>query len=285
MKPPFAYYGGKVGLAPRIVEMMPAHRVYIEPFFGSGAVLFAKPPARIEIGNDLDLNVWTFFQVLRTRPEDLEMACRLTPYHREEFQNAELDGEMDDLERARRFWVRVNQSFAKTAGRQTGFSLTTARTQSTAASVWSRMGRFAQVAERLQRVCWERCDAAELITRMATAPDVVVYLDPPYLADTRRGRDRQRPADYLSDMGEPVDHIRLAAAAKATPATVILSGYPSDLYEDLYEDWWYTDVAVTVHSSNSATRERGKRTERIWMNRPPGAGLFAMASSVERGAD
>lgn len=42
-KPPFSYFGGKIGMAQRIVDVMPPHRVYLEPFFGSGAVLFAKP--------------------------------------------------------------------------------------------------------------------------------------------------------------------------------------------------------------------------------------------------
>lgn len=267
MRPPFAYYGGKVGMADQIVALLPPHRVYIEPFFGSGAVMFAKPPAAIEIGNDIDLNVWTFFEVLRTRPDELEVACRLTPYHRHEFATAALDEDLEDLERARRFWVRVNQSFGKTAGRQTGFSVTVARTQSTAASAWSRIGRFAAVVERMQRVTWERCDAADLIGRMATAEDTVVYLDPPYLGETRRGRDRQRPADYLHDMGDPDSHIRLAEAARATPATVLLSGYPSGLYEDLYGDWWRLEIPVRVHSSNSVTTERGERTEVLWCNR------------------
>lgn len=37
MKPPFSYYGGKVGLAPLIASILPPHRVYVEPFFGCGA--------------------------------------------------------------------------------------------------------------------------------------------------------------------------------------------------------------------------------------------------------
>ena len=60
VKPPVHYYGAKVRLAPWIVEHMPAHEAYIEPFFGSGAVLFSKPPSRFEVANDLDddLAVW-----------------------------------------------------------------------------------------------------------------------------------------------------------------------------------------------------------------------------------
>lgn len=278
VRPPFAYYGGKVGLAHQLVALMPAHRVYIEPFFGSGAVFFAKAPVTHEILNDADNNVVTFFRILRDRPDELEMACRLTPYARAEYRGASLDEDLDDLERARRFWVRVNQSFGKTAGRQTGFSVTTGRTQSTARSVIGRLNRFGAVAERLVGATIECCDAAELVERMAT-PDTVVYADPPYLAETRRGGDRQRPADYLVDMGDEEAHRRLAEVLKATPATVVLSGYPSPLYEDLYADWWHQDYAVMVHASNSVTATRGQRVERVWSNRELGEGRFVFGAT------
>ncbi|WP_370635630.1 DNA adenine methylase [Lysinibacillus sp. CD3-6] len=50
---------------------MPKHEVYLEPFFGSGAVLFNKPAARIETINDLDGNIVNLFKVIRDQPEKL----------------------------------------------------------------------------------------------------------------------------------------------------------------------------------------------------------------------
>jgi DNA adenine methylase len=277
VNPPFAYYGGKTGMAPRIVDLMPEHRVYIEPFAGSLAVLFAKPPSTHEIVNDLDNSVVTFFRVLREHYEDLERVCALTPHARSEYAVADLSSELDDLERARRFWVRVNQSFGKTAGRQTGWSVTTARTQSVPMSVLNRIGRFAAVADRLARVSIECCDAAGLVARLATA-DTLIYADPPYLAETRRGRDRRRPKDYGHDMGHVDEHRVLAEVLRSTAATVILSGYPSPLYEELYGDWWSIEVPVTVHSSNAARTARGARVERLWSNRDlDGLSLFGLS--------
>lgn len=268
---PFTYYGGKAGLARRIVPMLPPHRVYMEPFFGSGAVLFAKRPSTHEIVNDLDNAIVAFFTCLRDRPEELEALCRLTPYARTEYERAVLEiegGGLDDLELARRFWVRVNQSFAKTAGRRTGWSVTTARTQSTANSVQGRLNRFMACAERLSRVVIEHCDAAGLIERLAT-PDTAIYADPPYLAQTRSGRGPGRDmSDYRMDMGTESDHRRLAEVLRATPAAVVMSGYPSELYDELYSGWAFVDVPVSVHSSNAVTVERAKRVERIWSNRP-----------------
>lgn len=85
MRPPFTYYGGKIGLAERIVDLMPRHRVYVEPFAGSLAVLFAKPPCVHEIVNDLDGAIVNFWRVLRDKREQLEHACALTPYARAEW--------------------------------------------------------------------------------------------------------------------------------------------------------------------------------------------------------
>lgn len=134
MRPPFAYYGGKVGMAQLIVDLMPDHRVYIEPFFGSGAVFFAKPPARHEIVNDAEANIVNFFRVLRDKPERLEWLCTLSPHARDEWMASTVDT-VDDIERARAFFVRVTQAFAATVGPTTGWKITTARTQSVPATI------------------------------------------------------------------------------------------------------------------------------------------------------
>lgn len=269
MKAPFAYYGGKTGMAPVIAALLPPHRVYIEPFFGSGAVLFAKQPAVHEIINDADGAVVNFFRCLRDRRDELTDACALSPHSREEFVACrDIDRDVDDIERARRFWVRVNQSFAKTAGIQTGWSVTTARTQSIPASVAGRLGRFEAVAKRLMGTTIESCDAADLIDRLATH-DTAVYADPPYLADTRRSRQPATGcADYRVDMGDAAQHERLAEALHATPAAVVLSGYHSDLYESLYGDWERLEVQTHAHGSNALRVDRGDRTEVLWSNRP-----------------
>ena len=254
---------------------MPEHRVYIEPFFGSGAVFFAKRPVRHEIINDLDVAVVTFFRVLRERPGELERVCRLSPYSRTEWEACQEIDEpgLPDLERARRFWVRINQSFGKSIGHRTGWSITTARTQSPPATVTSRLRTFEAVAERLFGASIECCPGHELIERLAT-PDTLVYVDPPYLESTRRHGRGTRASDYRCDMGYIEQHEQLADVLCKTPAAVILSGYPSDLYEHLYADWWHVDFRVSVHSSNATTTTRGGRVERVWSNRDLTGGRF-----------
>ena len=266
MKPPFAYYGGKSRLAELIAGLMPAHRVYLEPFAGSLAVLFAKTPAVNEIVNDVDGAIVTFFRVLRDQPDELERVCSLTPYAREEFDAAnDLAG--DDLELARRFWVRVNQSFGKTARSHTGWSITTARTQSPPNSVRSRIGRFAACAERLAQVSIECRDAVDVIQRIST-PDTVVYADPPYTSSSRRNGRGKTARDYRHDMGGVEDHERLAEALHQTDATVFLSGYRSDLYDELYGQWDRLDIDVHVGSACTRGVTGARAIECIWSNRP-----------------
>lgn len=267
MKPLFTYYGGKARLAQRIVSLMPPHRVYLEPFFGSGAVLFAKRPTQIEVVNDLEGNVVTFFRVLRERPDELELVCSLSPYARDGFVGADLEADVDDLERARRFWIRVTQSFSQTAGSQTGWSVTTARTApSVADTVRRRIPRFAEVADRLLSTIIENCDAVDLVERLAT-DETVVYCDPPYLGETRRQGRPWKLADYRCDMSTTEAHVRLAETLRSTPATVLLSGYDSPLYDELFGDWWRVEWRVKVHASNALTGERGDRVEVLWSNR------------------
>ena len=85
MKPPMSYAGGKQLIADRVIELLQPHDHYIEPFFGSGAVLFAKSPSRLETVNDLDDRLVNFWRVLRDRPEELAWACAMTPHSRQEF--------------------------------------------------------------------------------------------------------------------------------------------------------------------------------------------------------
>lgn len=281
MKPPFPYYGAKVRLADRLVALLPPHRTFVEPFCGSAAVLFAKPPSRVEVINDQDDNAITFLRVLRETPADLARMLRLTPYARAEYLAADLNVPVSDLERARRFFVRSTQGFnAGGTGRWAGWS-NGIRNGSTsdAHSVADLVDRLDACAERLRRVVIEHRDACEVVAAYDAA-DSVLYLDPPYLASTRRGLDRQRPKDYAHDASTPEDHRRFAEAARACSGTVLVAGYASLLYEELYGGWHRTEWTLQRPSSNRAGRDSDLAVEVVWSNRPLGIqpSLFEVAS-------
>lgn len=145
---PFAWYGGKSRLAPAIVDLLPRHDTYVEPFGGAGAVLVAKARSTLEVYNDIDSGLVTFFRVLRDRPAELERALRLTPYAREEFREACATWEyvQDDLERARRWYVRCRQAFAASAA-TVGWAFEVDGAQRGG----TRSGSFATSVEHLER--------------------------------------------------------------------------------------------------------------------------------------
>lgn len=271
MKPPFAYYGGKTRLAPWIVSLMPPHRVYVEPFAGSAAVLLAKPTTTHEILNDVDGEIVNFFRVLRTRSAELEAACRLTPYSRDEYAAARATDleDLDPVERARVWWVRCTQSFAATASSSTGWSTSVKRGSNNARSVWNRLDRFSAICERLGTVVIENRDAIDVIERYATR-DAVIYCDPPYLDASRTSYagGRRPGGDYPHEYSTEKEHRALAEALTATPATVLISGYPSELYETLYADWHRVERRVLCRTTNGRSGSNTHVLEVIWANRP-----------------
>lgn len=273
-KPPFSYYGGKTRLAPWIAGLLPPHRVYVEPFCGSAAVLLAKRPAVHEIINDVDGDVVNFFRCLRDQPRQLERLCFLTPYARDEFDACHpgrLESDLGPLERARRWWARSSQSFASTGTAATGWSTSIVRGANNARSATSRVDRFAQVATRLRNVVIENRDALEVLTRY-DAPDAVAYLDPPYAGETRTSyRDGRRPGgDYLHEFHTEADHRALADAAHAYKGTVIISGYPGPLYDELYAGWVRLERSVVRRASNGRSSTNPYVVEALWCNRPIG---------------
>jgi DNA adenine methylase len=266
--PPFAYYGGKTKLADQIAALLPSHSHYVEPFAGSLAVLLAKPRSEMETVNDLDQDLMTFWRVLRDRPADLERAMLLTPHARAEHQAAYDLACDDDLERARRVWVLLSQGRGSTL-RRTGWRFyrdPAGSTYSMPDYLAAYADRVPAAARRLHGVSLEARPALEVIADYGTHPNVLLYCDPPYLASTRSS------TNYRHEMASEAEHRALAEALNECAAAVVLSGYDSPLYGDLYADWHRHDMAAWTGNGirAGATRTEGDRTEVLWSNRPLG---------------
>lgn len=266
MKPPVPYFGGKMLIGPAIAKLLPEHVHYIEPFCGSLAVLLAKTPSAHETVNDLDGELMTFWRVLRDQPANLARLCALTPHARAE-QQAAYEAAEDDLDVSRRVFVRLTQGRAGTL-RQTGWrhyvNGSSSPNFSMASYLASYVDRIAPAAARLAKVSLESLPALDVISKYGTHESNLLYLDPPYVGSTRtRSWD-----GYQHEMRGEADHRELAEALHAARAAVVISGYPSDLYDrDLYAGW-------DRHTFASGTGQGdgwGNRTEVIWSNRPLGA--------------
>lgn len=250
------YPGAKWRIAPWIISYMPPHESYLEPYFGSGAVFFNKPKSRIETINDMDGEVVNFFRVCRNNPDELAFALSLTPWAREE-RNAAYGVAGDDLERARRFAVKCWQSFGAFPQKNRGWRNTTGKMPHGGpenSKLWNRLPDIVhEVAGRLLESQIENRPALEVIHRYDGA-NVLIYADPPYINSTRTASDNA----YNYEMTD-TEHEELLKVLVKHKGMILLSGYDSDMYNDLLHDW----SKVTMNT----TAERGvRRTECLWLN-------------------
>lgn len=266
MKPPMPYFGGKQRIAERIVQHFPAHRHYVEPFCGGLSVLLAKPPSAVETVNDLDQSLITFWRVLRDRPDDLMRVCTLTPHARSELDlcRAPMDG-LDELEVARRVWSQLAQG---RSGRRTRtgwrFYVDGNTTGNMATYLRGYVDRMPPAAASLASVQLECMPALDLIDLYGRSPDTLLYVDPPYLASTRRS------LQYLHELHTEPEHAELLDHIEAVEAKVVLSGYASELYDQRLADW----DRIEIPASTQQGGDDAARTEVLWCNFPASTHLF-----------
>jgi len=107
----FGWYGGKYSHLKWLLPLLPEATYFCEPFAGSAAVLINRAPASVETYNDVDGEVVNFFRVLRDQKKALIEAIGMTPFARQEFEDAidVPERSISDLERARRFYIRARQ--------------------------------------------------------------------------------------------------------------------------------------------------------------------------------
>jgi DNA adenine methylase len=263
-KPPFGYYGAKWRIANRIIDLLPPHNAWVEGFCGSAAITLAKPPAPIEVINDLDGQIVNVFAQLRNNSEALCRAIALTPYARGEFEAARDGLHTDDqLERARRFLVSCMMTVNATLGNsRAGFSFSDSYAREgreARANRWYNLpARLENVVERLRGVRVENRDACEVLGMFADRPATLVYLDPPYFVKRDHG--------YFIDANDRDFHAALLSECKKCRCMILISAYDNDLYNDVLTlaDGW-SRTTIDTHTSDTTGTDY-TREEVLWMN-------------------
>lgn len=258
----FGWYGGKFSHLDFLAPLIPDDATHFcDVYGGSAAVLMNVGPFPVETYNDVDSELVNFFQTLRNQGPKLIKAIGLTPFSREELARAcEPAAGLTKLERARRFYVRARQTrtgLAQTSseGRWAHCVLTSRAGMAGAVSRWlGSVEGLAEIAQRLQRVQIENAPAVEVIRRYDT-DDTVFYLDPPYVHSVRGDASA-----YGFEMTDD-EHAELSGVLHAVRGRAVLSGYRTDLYDDLYADWRREDAPERVCHS-----VRQPRQESAWMN-------------------
>lgn len=254
MKPPFPYFGGKQRVADQIIDLFPAREGYVEPYAGGLSVLLAKPRSVLEVVNDLNGHLVTFWRVLRDSPEELQRVCDLTPHARDEFDlSLERDG-LDDIETARRVWVLMTQG-RSAIWKNTGWRhyKNGAASSGFATYMAAYRDRLHPCAERLRDVQIECRPGVQLIETYGAHAANLLYVDPPYLGTTRRNVSR-----YAVEMKDAAQHHDMLDALLTAKGPVVLSGYANEIYEARLPDWQRVEL--------EARTQGGDRTEVLWLN-------------------
>lgn len=267
-RPVLRYHGGKWRLAPWVVEHFPKHRVYVEPFGGAASVLLQKPRTYAEVYNDRWGEIVSIFRVLRDPDTAAELRRRieLTPFARDEFaviNEASYEDVDDTVERARLLIFRSFAGFGSNAhalSRKTGFRGSSNRSGTTPAHDWANYPTVIEAfVARLRGVVIENRDAAEVMGQH-DSDDTLHYVDPPYVHSTR---SMSNPYDleyggYAFEMTD-AEHEVLGQFLRGLAGMVVLSGYRSPLYDELFHDWERVECRAMADGARA-------RSECLWLN-------------------
>jgi len=240
MNSPIKWVGGKSRLRKQIIELLPPHTCYVEPFAGAAWVLFGKPPSEVEILNDIDQELVNFFRVVKEKPEQLIQSFEWELVSRAEFDRlAALDSsQLTDLQRAHRFYYLIM------AGWGGELDYPRFQTSITDGGHGNRLigalkhldEKLQPVHERLRTVIIENLDWRQCIDRY-DRQKVVMYIDPPYPGNK---------ANYAHNMREWDTHYALAERLQQTECKWILSSYDTPQIRDLYQSHY----VIAVQSSS-----------------------------------
>jgi DNA adenine methylase len=264
---PLKTFGGKGANGGKparwIVSLMPPHKVYVEPFAGGLAVLLNKNPEGVsEIINDLSGHVTNFWYVVRDDGERLQRYLRTTDFSPNQWRDAaQRLNDPDPMIRAASYFNLNRQSLSGRMDTFTPLSDRTRRGMNEHVSSWlSAIDGLSFIQERLQRVVNVGPQDGLEVIRQYDGPDVLFYIDSPYLPETRTA-----PDVYECEMSEE-QHRALLTEVNSVQAKVLLSGYRSQLYDEMLPEpfWKRHELPIANHAAGGKKKRR--MTECVWAN-------------------
>lgn len=259
MKTPISYYGGKQKLASTILQFIPNHTLYCEPFVGGAAVFFAKEPSQVEVINDTNKALINFYRVVQNDFTSLEKEVRITLHSRNLHRKAQVIYDNPDmfseLKCAWAVWTLATQSFASGLDKAWGYDLKKGTTSKKIKN--KREGFTEDFAIRLQNIQIECTDALRII-KSRDSKDSFFYCDPPY---------------YNSDCGHYdgysiEDFENLLKLLSQIEGKFILSSYPSPILKRYTQEFGWTNKSYDfiVSVANSTGKSGKNKTEVLTAN-------------------
>ena len=186
MRTPITYYGGKQRLCKHILNMIPDHELYCEPYFGGGAVFFSKPPSKAEVINDHDERLITFYRQVVEHFDELQTMVRRTLCSESEWLRARriffgrgehLAADVSDLEIAWSVWVMCNMSYS--ASPNCGWKWD--NKSSTSRMLNAKRKEFTEALYKRLATVQISCRDAVAVIEQRDSDKTFFYLDPPYV--------------------------------------------------------------------------------------------------------
>jgi DNA adenine methylase len=256
LKTPISYYGGKQSMLKNILPMIPAHKVYCEPFFGGGAVFWAKEPTKAEIINDFNGMVVNFYEQLKLNFEELKRLVDATLFSRQTYHRAMVVYQnpyvFTPVVKAWAFWVVTNQSFNNEIG---CFKPTQPKTKETSLIFNKKLNFTKELSERLDWTQIECTDAVNLIRRMDT-PETFFYVDPPYVG-ANQGHYGGYTQEYFNELLEMLSKIK---------GKFILSSYPNEALDDYRSRFGWKNNDIDRQLSASPGSNKRQKVECLTVN-------------------
>lgn len=235
------WLGGKSRLAPQIIERLPAHHTYVEPFAGGGAVFWRKPRSPVEILNDADSRLVTLYRVFRYHPEELQKELRWLLHSREDFYALRDQPGLTDVQRAGRFLFVLKACFG---ARVSSPTFGTSKRETSGFSWPEVESLIADVHARLQGVTIEHGDFAKVIAQY-DSPETLFYCDPPYV----------ETAGYAERFSLD-DHLRLEMTLAGIRGKAIISLNDHPQTRGIYRTWQIEEIKTAYSVGRTADRSR-----------------------------
>lgn len=238
MNSPINRMGGKFRLRKKIIEKIPNHICYVEPFFGAGWVYFGKDPSKVEIINDIDGDIVNLFRIMKEHPLEFERLLQYEIISREKFSDYKNvnTSYLTDIQRAIRFLYMISNSFAS-KGISFGYTATGKPQKKLFVE------NVLEIRERLKNTIIENKDVMDIIKRY-DRETTFFFLDPPYI-DTMGYKDK-----FTIE-----DHEKLRDELKKVKGNFLLTINDCDESKRIYKDFNIEEVGV----SYSVSRERSAR--------------------------
>lgn len=253
MKSALSYQGGKSRLAPQIVKMFPEHTCYVEPFCGACWVLFEKAPSKVEIINDLDSDLVTFWRVIQNHLPEFRRYYEWAVTSREIFnlEKRKDPTTLTDVQRACRYFYLQKLCFG---GKVQGRSFGTSAVQPSRLNLMDIDDLLLAIHWRMSKVTIEHLDAIACIQKY-DRPGTLFYCDPPYF----------ETAGYNVSF-EEADLIRLRDSLFAAQGKVVVSLNDHPRVRQIFDGWSFKTASLKYSIGRSAASKSKDRAEVIITN-------------------